>query len=228
VVARRVEAHPTMFRMPVITQIVEPRGRPQRRRIYLDGKFAFGVKLNVVAKFRLREGMELSEEQIGAIEQGEIRQECLDKAMKYLSGRLHSHQELRKKLMRQEYSPAMIDEVLEELKRLGYVDDERFAKTKALSAAQHKHHGPRRAMVELMRAGVKKDVAEVAVGEVYESNDNVAEARKLAMKQAARLQKLEPQVARRRLAGMLARRGFDYDAIKPVIEEVIGRDDRYA
>ncbi|HEV8291294.1 MAG TPA: RecX family transcriptional regulator, partial [Tepidisphaeraceae bacterium] len=64
-----------------------------------------------------------------------------------------------------------------------------------------------------------------AVGEVYESNDNVAEARKLAQKQAARLKKLDPQVARRRLVGMLQRRGFDYDSIKPVIEEVIGRDE---
>src|ERR1051325_2660192 len=208
--------------MAVITEIVEPKGKPNRRRVYLDGKFAFSVKLNVVAKFRLREGMELSPQQIEAIEQGEIRQECLDRAMKYLSGRLHSREELRKKLVRQEYSAAMIDEVLEELKRLGYVDDERFAKTKALSAAQHKHHGPRRAMVELMRAGVKKDVANAAVGGGDESNDNVAEARKLAMKQAARLRKLDPQVAKRRLAGMLARRGFDYDSIRPVIEEVLG------
>jgi regulatory protein len=208
--------------MAVITQIVEPKGRPNRRRVYLDGRFAFSVKLNVVAKFRLREGMELSSQQLAEIEQGEIRQECLDRAMKYLSGRLHSREELRKKLIRQEYSQQLIDEVLDELKRLGYVDDERFAKTKALSAAQHKHHGPRRAMMELMRAGVKKDVAEVAVGEVYESNDNVAEARKLAQKQAARLRKLDPQVARRRLVGMLQRRGFDYDSIKPVIEEVIG------
>ncbi len=211
--------------MPLITQIVEPKGRPNRRRVYLDGKFAFSVKLNVVARFRLREGMELSPQQIEAIEQGEIRQECLDKAMRYLSGRLHSREELRKKLSRQEYSAPLIDEVLEELKRLGYLDDERFAKTKALSAAQHKHHGPRRAMMELMRAGVKKDVAEVAVGEVYESNDNVAEARKLAMKQAERLRKLDPQVAKRRLVGMLARRGFDYDSIRPVIEEVLGRDE---
>jgi regulatory protein len=217
-----------MSAMAVITQIVEPKGKPQRRRIYLDGKFAFTVKLNVVARFRLREGMELSPQQLEAIEQGEIRQECLDRAMKYLSGRLHSRQELRKKLVRQEYSQPLIDDVLDELKRLGYIDDERFAKTKALSAAQHKHHGPRRAMMELMRAGVKKDVAQVAVGEVYESNDNVAEARKLAQKQAARLKKLDPQVARRRLAGMLARRGFDYDSIKPVIEEVIGRDQDYA
>ncbi len=209
--------------MPVITSIVEPKARPNRRRIYLDGKFAFTVKLNVVAKFRLREGLDLSPDQITAIEQGEIRQECLDRSMKYLTGRLHSRQELKKKLLRQEYSPPMIDEVLDELLRLGYIDDRRYAKTKALSAAQHKHHGPRRALMELMKAGVKRDIAEGAVGEVYESNDNIAAARQLAQKQAARLKKLDPQVARRRLAGMLARRGFDYDAIKPVLEEVIGK-----
>jgi len=191
----------------------------------LDGKFAFSVKLNVVAKFRLREGMNLSEQEIEAIEQGEIRQECLDRAMRYLSARLHGRSELRKKLLSQEYSPPMIDEVMDELVRLGYVDDQRFARTKALAAAQHRHHGPRRAMMELMRAGVKREIAQGAVREVYESNDNVAEARKLAQKQAARLRKLDPQVARRRLAGMLARRGFDYDSIKPVIEEVLGRDE---
>jgi SOS response regulatory protein OraA/RecX len=164
--------------MPLITQILEAKGKGQRRRIYLDGKFAFTIKLNVVARFRLREGMDLSSAQIQQIETGEVRQECLDRAMKYLSGRLHSAAELKRKLLRQEYSPAMIDEILEELKRLGYIDDARFAKTKALSAAQHKHHGPRRAMVELMKAGVKKDVAQGAVGEVYESNDTSGSSRK--------------------------------------------------
>ncbi|HEV8608079.1 MAG TPA: RecX family transcriptional regulator [Tepidisphaeraceae bacterium] len=207
--------------MAVITRIVEAK---RRRHIYLDGKFAFSVKLNVVARFRLREGMKLSGEQIEEIEQGEVRQECLDRGIKYLSGRLHSREELRKKLLRQEYLPGMVEEVLEELARLGYVNDERFAKTKALAAAQHKHHGPRRAMVELMRAGVKREVAEVAVGEVYENNDNIGEARRLVEKQAGRLRKLEPQVARRRLVGMLVRRGFEYDAIRPVIEEVLGRE----
>src|SRR5258705_3817416 len=159
-----------MQAMAVVTQIAEAKGKGQRRRIYLDGKLALTLKLHVGARFRLREGMNLSALEISAIEMGEVRQECLDRAMKYLSGRLHSTSELRRKLSRQEYSPTMIDEVLEELKRLGYLDDARFAKTEALAAAQHKHHGPRRAMVELMRAGVKRDVAEGAVGEVYENN----------------------------------------------------------
>src|SRR4051812_37386595 len=136
-----------MQAMAVITQIVEAKGKAQRRRVYLDGRFAFSLKLNVVARFRLREGMNLSPDQIESIEVGEVKQECLDRAMKYLSGRLHSTSELRRKLARQEYSVPMIDEVLDELQRLGHVDDARFAKTKALAAAQHKHHGPRRAMV---------------------------------------------------------------------------------
>jgi SOS response regulatory protein OraA/RecX len=43
----------------------------------------------------------------------------------------------------------------------------------------------------------------------------------LARKQAPRLRKLDPIVARRRLTGMLQRRGFDYDDIRPVLDEVL-------
>ena len=64
-----------MQKMAVITRIVEAKGKGQRRRVYLDGKFAFTIKLNVVARFRLREGMTLSSEWIHEIEVGEVRQD---------------------------------------------------------------------------------------------------------------------------------------------------------
>ncbi len=47
-------------------------------------------------------------------------------------------------------------------------------------------------------------------------------ARELARKQAPRLKRLDPMVARRRLMGMLQRRGFEYETIKPVIDEILG------
>ena len=209
--------------MPVITQITEQKRRPNRRSVYLDGSFAFGCNVNVVAKFRLREGMTLSEEQVRQIEQGEVRQECFDKAVEHLQSRLHSRAELFKKLMRREYGEGVINAVLDDLSRLGYVDDERFARTKALSAAEYKHHGRRRAFMELIKTGVKGDVAGKALDDVYGRHDSTAAARELAKKQAPRLSKLDPQVARRRLVGMLQRRGFSYDDIKPVIDEVLGR-----
>jgi regulatory protein len=209
--------------MPTITRIAEQRRRPNRRNIHLDGAFAFGCNINVVAKFHLREGKTLTPEQVRQIELGEVKQECFDRAMHALSSRLHSRSELQKKLMRREYGETVVNAVLDDLARLGYVNDERFAKTKAMSAAQYKHHGRRRAFVELRRAGVAQDVAERALDDVYAGRDNTAEARELARKRLPRLKRLDVQVARRRLVGMLQRRGFDYEDIRPVIDEVLGR-----
>jgi regulatory protein len=208
--------------MPVITKIVEQKKRPNRRNVYLDGAFAFGLSDNVVARFRLREGMTISPDTVAEIAQGEVRQECFDYAMKYLQMRLHSTAELRRKLVRREYGDGVIDGVITDLLRMGYLDDARVAKTKAMSAAEHKHHGRRRAFMELIKAGVKKDVADAALNDVYTKTDSLEAARMLAEKKAGSLKRLDPQVARRRLAGMLMRRGFDYETIRPVIDGVLG------
>lgn len=207
--------------MPLITRIVEQKRRPNRRNVHLDGRFAFGCNVNVIARFRLREGMTLSVEQVRQIEEGEVRQECLDMAMEHLGRRLHSRSELERKLARREYGAGIIANVLDELSRLGYVDDERFAQTKALAAAEHKKHGRRRTMVELLKSGVKADVARKALGDVYQSRDSVGMARELAQRQAVRLRKLDPLVARRRLTGLLQRRGFDFEEIRPVLDELL-------
>ena len=210
--------------MPLITKITEQKRRANRRSVYLDGAFAFGCNLNVVAKFRLQEGMTLTPEQVGQIQLGEVKQECFDKAMEYLGSRLHSRAEMSKKLARREYGPAVIEAVLEDLVRMGYVNDEAYALSKVQSIAKHKHHGKRRASMELTRAGVRGEAAKKALDEVYDAHDSTAVARQLAEKKAPSLRRLDPMVARRRLVGMLQRRGFDYDAIKPVVDEVLGRD----
>ena len=209
--------------MPTVTRILEQRRRPNRRNVYLDGTFAFGCNLNVIARFRLREGLKLSADEIEKIQQGEVRQECFDAATRYLESRLHSRTELKRKLIRKEMGEPIIEGVLDDLQRMGYIDDARFALAKAASAARHKHHGPRRAVAELMRAGIKSEVAKKATAEVYEANDSIEIAMKLAERQSARLKKLEPAVAKRRLIGMLMRRGFDFESIKPVVKKVLGR-----
>ena len=38
--------------MPTITKIDEQKRRANRRSIYIDGEFAFGCNVNVVARFR--------------------------------------------------------------------------------------------------------------------------------------------------------------------------------
>lgn len=210
--------------MAIVTKITQQKRSPNRRNIYLDGKFAFGCHVNVVAKFRLRPGMELDADQLRQIEQGELWQECFDAAIRLLGRRLHSRSELAGKLSRH-WTGTLVADVLDELSRLGYVDDRRFAAAKAMACAQHKRHGRRRALMELLKAGVKPDLAKEAVREAYEQHDSTQTALELARKAAGRLRKLDPAVARRRLAGMLQRRGFDYDCVVSVLQQVLGAAD---
>ena len=209
--------------MPTVTDITEQKRRPNRRSVYLDGTFAFGCNVNVIAKFRLQIGEVLSAERVGEIEQGEVRQECFDRTVKYLEQRLHSRAELRRKVGRRDYPAEVVEQVLNDLERLGYVDDAKFAAAKAADAAGFKKHGPRRAALELRRAGVDQATVERAVDAVYEDADSLSVARELAEKKAPALRKLDPAVARRRLYGMLLRRGFEYETVKPVVDAALGK-----
>ncbi len=208
--------------MPTVTQIAPQRRSANRRNVHLDGAFAFGCNLNVVARFRLRQGLVLTADQVAEIQQGEVRQDCFDTAIRSIQTRLHGRAELKRKLMLKEFGEPIVDAVLDDLQRMDYIDDARFAKARAESAAKVKHHGRRRAMMELSRRGIPRDVADAALAAVYTKDSSLAVATELAEKQAARLRRLDPAVARRRLVGMLQRRGFEYDAIKPVVDRVLG------
>src|SRR4051794_11130294 len=98
--------------MPLISRITEQKRSRNRRNIFLDGRFAFGCNINVVARFRLREGLTLSDAQIAQIKLGEVKQECFDAAMTYLARRLHSRAELERKLKRREWGQEIIDAVM--------------------------------------------------------------------------------------------------------------------
>lgn len=211
--------------MPTVTQISEQRRKANRRNVYLDGAFAFACNLNVVAKFKLREGLVLTAEEVERIKQGEVRQDCFDAAMRFIERRMHSREELRTKLAKKEYDAETIAGVLDDLERLGYVDDAKFAAAKVESAAKVRHHGRRRAAIELLKKGVTGESARQALDQTYDTHDSLAVARELARKKWPSLSKLPPEVARRRLAGMLGRRGFEYDVVRPVIDEVMGSHD---
>ena len=214
--------------MPTITAITPQKRNERRRNVHLDGSYAFACNINVVAKFKLREGLELTAEQVETIKRGEVRQECFDDAMRFIQRRMHSRSELRTKMVRKEHTPEIIDGVLDDLERMGYVNDAKFAAASTEMSAKIRHHGRRRAAIELMKKGVTGESARKALESTYDTHDSLSVARELARKKAKSLLKLEPHVARRRLAGMLMRRGFEYDVVRPVIDEVLGHHDERA
>ncbi|MEL7237246.1 MAG: RecX family transcriptional regulator [Planctomycetota bacterium] len=209
--------------MAVITSITQQR-RGNRRSVFIDGDFAFGCNVNVVARFRLREGMAIDDTLRREIELGEVKQEAFDHALRLVGQRRQSERELRTKLGRKEYGPAVIDAVFDDLQRLGYLDDVKYAEVRAGDSVRLKKHGPQRARSELIAKGIDADTAEQAVAAVYENVDELAMATELAKKKTPSLRRLEPEVARRRLIGFLQRRGFDFDTVRRAVESTLGSE----
>ena len=139
--------------------------------------------------------------------------------------RRQSESELRRKLGQKEYGDAIVEEVVTDLRRLGYADDAKFAEVAAGDGVRLKKHGPQRTRSELMAKGIDAAVAEAATAAAYEDVDQKQMAVELARKKAPSLGRLDPEAARRRLIGFLQRRGFDFDTVRHAVEKVLREDD---
>ncbi|MFN2432943.1 MAG: regulatory protein RecX [Gemmatimonadota bacterium] len=144
-------------------------------------------------------------------------------ALDLLGRREHSRRELARKLRRRGFPREGIESVLGRLQGAGLVSDERYARLFVRDKLAVNPQGKRRILRGLRAKGVEAQLAEDAVQDVYEetgSSDRHA-AESLARKRLKALVGLEPAVARRRLAGYLARRGFDGRIVAEVLREVL-------
>jgi SOS response regulatory protein OraA/RecX len=70
---------------------------------------------------------------------------------------------------------------------------------------------------EMQQKGVSRDIVEDALA----TFDVEAAARKTAEAGARRLSREDPSTFRRKLLAYMARRGFSYGAIKPLVEQMV-------
>ncbi len=146
-------------------------------------------------------------------------------ALNMLSARPYATSALYRKLIQKKYSAADADDAIRRLVDNGLLNDakyaEQYARSKILSTGASK----RRLQQDLYRKGIKGDVATNAIAAVIESEeiDTDAVVERVAKKKLALMGDLEPLVLRRRLFAFLARRGYDVDEIKAVVERVTAR-----
>ena len=131
-----------------------------------------------------------------------------DRALRLLAVRDRSRTELVRRLRRAEVSPADIDATLERLGRLGYLDDERFARSRAKSLLGGGKYGPRAVAFKLAQAGVAAEVRRAAVAEAMTDGDELTSARELlGHKYPSAAGSADPRLKARALRFLLGR-GF--------------------
>jgi regulatory protein len=151
------------------------------------------------------------------------RVKAYDAAVRLLAVRGRAVQEMISRLRRKGLRPDAVDHAVGRLESEGLLDDAGFARESARSLAG-RGYGRARILADLSAKGVARLVAERAVADVGEDDEQARREKLLALarKRAGQLRGLDCAVARRRLVGYLARRGYGGGEVWRVVTEVLG------
>jgi regulatory protein len=142
-------------------------------------------------------------------------QDALDLSFTYLGHRDRTVAEVRRHLERKRVEPAGIDAAIEELERMDYLDDARFARRFAEDRRRLDAWGAERIERRLAALGVEPGVAAAAVA-AGDGHDELAAAVSVLRQRLHRPPRSDRD--RERALGLLARRGYElelaYDAVR--------------
>lgn len=198
-----------------ITELRFQKRNKDRVNVYLDGRFAFG--LAAIEAAHLRVGQELSDADIARLQKKDEIERAYERALNFLSYRPRSEAEVRRNLRGKDVEEQVIEGVVERLTQAGLLDDREFARYWVENRVQFKPRGARALRQELWEKGIPDAV----VAETLEGFDEEDAARRVAETGARRMAHLAPRDFRRKLSAYMARRGFSYAVIQPLIEEML-------
>jgi regulatory protein len=112
------------------------------------------------------------------------------------------------------------DAVLDRFEEVGLVDDAGYASAFVESRHRVRGQGGRAIAFELRRRGVADEVVADAVG-ALDADQQFATACRVAQARLSRLSGLPPEVVVRRLAGLLARKGYSGDIASRAVRHVL-------
>ncbi|KGN39093.1 regulatory protein RecX [Knoellia subterranea] len=140
--------------------------------------------------------------------------------LRQLTNSPKSRAQLEQALAKRDCDPDVAAAVLDRMEEVGLVDDEAYAGM--LVRSQQAGRGlARRALAQNLRQkGVSDEVAEIVLDDV-DPADEEDRARELVEKRLRRLHGLDRTVQMRRLAGMLARKGYPSEVSMRVIREAL-------
>lgn len=140
-----------------------------------------------------------------------------------LRSRPRSESEMRMRLRLKRYAPAAIDTVISELKRLGQIDDAKFARYWVESRMHSNPAGDVVLRGELKEKGLGEAIIDEVLAEKAKVYDEYSVALSMAEERFSRFAKLDKRKALKRLYDFLYRRGFAYDTVQRVIDSVVGK-----
>ena len=199
-----------MSKQATITALVIQKNNKERVKVYLDGEFAFGLSLNLALD--LKKGQQLAEADIARLKFDDAVETAYQRALRYLGYRPRARQEIERYLHDQRNAEEVIARVVERLADQQYLDDAAFGRLWVESRSRSNPKGRRALRYELRQKGLH----EAEIEQVLAGLDEEALAWQAVQRRLNQWRGLDARTFRRKLAGYLGYRGFNYDTIETI------------
>lgn len=141
-------------------------------------------------------------------------------ALNQLNHSARSRGQLAEAMARKDVPHEVADRVLDRFEEVGLIDDAEYAAMLVRTRQSERGLARRALAVELKRKGIEGETAERALDAVDPEEEEAA-ARRVVEKRLRSMTGLEPEVKKRRLAAMLARKGHPAGLSYRVIDEAL-------
>lgn len=148
------------------------------------------------------------------------REKALSYAYRLLNIRPRSVMEIRTKLKGKGYSAAISEEIIDDLKKEGQLCDFAFARMWIENRLLYKPKGLTALRYELKLKGVPGPVIDEAISEAASGIDECKMARDIAQERVKSLKHLPEQKKKKNIHDFLFRRGFKFETIDRVLNEL--------
>lgn len=204
-----------------ITKLEKQKKAKNRYNIYIDGEFFCGLYDDTILKFGIHINEEVTEKEIEEIKGFDEIIYGKNVAYNYLSYRIRSVFELKKKLKEKKISESATEKVLELLEKQKLINDAEFARVLISDKIKRKPVGKKVLRGKLFEKGISKQVGEDALDEVFTEDVEKELALASFMKYLPKLKGKESFERKRKAFDYLARKGFEFDVINEILKENI-------
>lgn len=134
----------------------------KRRKVYINGKYAFPLYLSELKKYHIQPNESLDDLKWNTIT-GLIHRRIRERILYLLEAMPRTEYNIRKKLADNHYSEAYVNPVIEELKSFGYIDDRAYALNFAQSMSANRGMSRKVIIQKLYEKGVNREYIYEAV-----------------------------------------------------------------
>ncbi len=197
--------------------------------VHCDNDEVLFLSVDIFFKSGLKKNDEISDERFSSLIKENRLFHIKQRAFRYLGRRQHSICELRIKLKHKGYETELINQVLDVLKQKNYLDDTKFAEMFVEEKIKLKLWSEQKLRSELIKRGINSEIISDVLRNKISEEDKLNNALIIASKKydTLRNRNVVKDVIKRKLITFLNSRGYNYDVIKEVCEELIIEDDNY-